>query len=42
MEQTKLENPGANEQVVPRSETTQLRVRKLKRLLGKKTLEAEI
>jgi len=39
-----LESLGADEQVVPLSEAKQLRaqVRELERLLGKKTLEAEI
>ena len=44
MEQGELESLGADEQVVPLSEAKQLRarVRELERLLGKKTLEAEI
>lgn len=44
MEQGELESLGADEQVVPASEAKQLRarVRELERLLGKKTLEAEI
>jgi transposase len=44
MEQSELESLGADEQVVPLSEAKQLRarVRQLERLLGKKTLEAEI
>jgi hypothetical protein len=44
MEQGELESLGADEQLVPLSEAKQLqaRVRELERLLGKKTLEAEI
>jgi transposase len=44
MEQGGLESLGADELVVPASEAKQLRsrVRELERLLGKKTLEAEI
>ena len=44
MQQGELESLGADEQVVPLSEAKQLqaRVRELERLLGKKTLEAEI
>jgi transposase len=44
MEQGELESLGADEPVVPASEAKQLRarVRELKRLLGKNTLEAEI
>lgn len=44
MEQGELESLGADEQVVPASEAKQLRarVRELERLLGRKTLEAEI
>ena len=44
MEQGELESLGADEEVVPASEAKQLRarVRELERLLGKKTLEAEI
>ena len=43
MEEGELESLGADEQVVPLSEAKQLRarVRELKRLLGKKTPEAE-
>jgi len=44
MEQGELESLGADGQVVPLSEAKQLRARvhELERLLGKKTLEAEI
>jgi transposase len=44
MEQGELESLSADEQVVPASEAKQLRarVRELERLLGRKTLEAEI
>jgi transposase len=44
MEQGGLESLGADELVVPASEAKRLRsrVRELERLLGKKTLEAEI
>jgi len=44
MEQGELESLGADEQVAPASEAKQLRarVRELERLLGRKTLEAEI
>src|SRR5262245_22064941 len=44
MEQGSLESLGADEPVVPESEVKQLRmqIRELQRLLGKKTLEAEI
>ena len=44
MEQGELESLGADEPVVPASEARQLRarVRELERLLGRKTLEAEI
>jgi|SRR6516164_4061827 transposase len=44
MEQGELESLGADEEVVAASEAKQLRarVRELERLLGKKTLEAEI
>lgn len=43
MEQGELESLGADEQVVPAPRSSSCaRVRKLERLLGKKTLEAEI
>jgi transposase len=44
MERGELESLGVDEQVVPLSEAKQLRarVRELERLLGKKTLQAEI
>jgi len=44
VEQGELESPGADEEVAPAAQVRelQIRVRELERLLGRKTLEAEI